>query len=210
MTVQASSPLIVGPTEANLGRAVDLLRRGGVVAYPTETLYGLGGRADSEEAIARIYRIKGRAETKPLPLIAADIGQVDRVAVLAGKARELAEKHWPGPLTLILPASVPLPRGVDPAGKIAVRVSPQPIAAALAAGLPCPLISTSANASGSPGVSTAADVLASLGPDSPPDRLPDLIIDAGPAPGGAGSTIVEIIDGAIKVLREGALDSGSL
>ena len=182
--------------------AAAVLRRGGIVVYPTETLYGLGARADDGPALERLARAKLRAEGKPLPLIAADLAQVERVAVLAGAAARVAARLWPGPLTLVLPARA----GVHPAitagtGTVGVRIPGSEVARVLAAAAGAPLVSTSANPSGGPPPSTVAALAPSL------VEAVDHVLDGGPTPGGAPSTVVEIgPDGSVRVLRAGAVE----
>ncbi len=153
MKPEQGSERIRGIDPRSLNRAVEMLRQGGVVAYPTETFYGLGCLADNTEAVERIFRIKGREEDKPLPLIVADEEMAFEVARTGGTgaaalAPDLAKVFWPGPLTLVLRAGRDFPKGVAPQGKIALRVSSHPTAQALARNLDNPLVSTSANTSG--------------------------------------------------------------
>lgn len=186
--------------ERRVKAAAEVLRRGGIVVYPTETLYGLGALADDGPALERLARAKLRPEGKPLPLIAADRAQVERVAVLEGAAARVADRLWPGPLTLVLPARA----GVHPAitaggGTVGIRIAGSPVARALAAGAGGPLVSTSANPSGG----------------RPPTRVEELdpalvaavdhVLDGGPAPGGAPSTVVVVDAGGVRVVRAGAV-----
>lgn len=180
------------PSESVLAEAAEVLSRRGVVAYPTETFYGLGAAALDEDACQRVFEIKGRPRDSPLPWILADVGQIETVARLDEVARLLVSRFWPGPLTLI----VPLSRGQ---GTVAVRVSSLPIARALARRLGAPITSTSANRAGEPAPVTADEVAERL-------QGVDLLLDGGPSAGGLPSTIVDLSAGGRPVLvRAGAV-----
>jgi L-threonylcarbamoyladenylate synthase len=181
--------------------AVEALRSGGVVAFPTETFYGLAVDPRSARAVARIVELKQRLPDRPLPLIAADVDQVRAHAgVMTPLAERLAAGAWPGPLTLIIPASRDLFEGAHlSAGTIGVRVPADSIARALAAAFGHPITSTSANLSGQPPASAADDVLATFG-----DGV-DVLIDAGPTPGGPPSTIVDATGDRPILVRDGAM-----
>ncbi len=186
---------------AALAEAAAAIRRGAVVAYPTETLYGLAADPAREDAVAAVFAVKGRGSGEPLPLIAADTIAASRLAATWSEAHaRLAAAFWPGPLTLV----VPLRPGVVAAGvtagraDVAVRVSSHPVAHALAASAPSGLITaTSANRSGSPPAATADAVALALG-----DALA-LIVDGGAAPGGPASTIVDVSHGPPRLIRPG-------
>jgi len=199
------APLILHAGPRSLTRAVQVLAKGGVIAYPTETLYGLGGPAYDPSAVARVFRIKGREATKPLPLIVADPEMAAEVAVMSGPARDLAGLFWPGPLTLVLRARKTFPAGVSPGGRLALRVSSHPVAQALARRLAEPLISTSANRSGRPGPVLADQVAQGLAADPP-----DLILENDPCPGGPGSTILDLTVTPPRILRAGAVPETEL
>ena len=181
--------------------AVACLRAGGVVAYATDTLYGLGVDPSNARAVEQLYRIKGRAVDQAIPLIAASLAQVEASAgTLAPLARRLAERCWPGPLTLVVPAWPGLADGVHGGTKtVAVRVPAHAVARALAAGLGGPITSTSANRSGEPPTALPDVVAKTLG------ALIDTLIDTGPAPGGPPSTIVDVTGDAPVLLRAGAV-----
>lgn len=201
-------PPIVPADAHGIARAAGLLRDGGLVAVPTETVYGLAARADSDEAVARIYRAKGRPDFNPLIVHVPDIGAAERLAVLDDRARTLAAAFWPGALTLVLPrrADAGLAAAVT-AGlpTVALRC---PAHAAMrdllgAAGLP--LAAPSANRSGGVSPTTAAHVATSLG-----DRV-DLVLDGGACAQGLESTIVALRDGgAWQILRPGPITQAQL
>jgi L-threonylcarbamoyladenylate synthase len=193
------------PDTENLAEAVRILREGGVIAFPTETFYGLGADARNEAAIEKIFRIKGRDFKNPLPLIVASNQEViSFVEEIPEAAQILMNAFWPGPLTLVFRASSSvLPRLTADTGKIGIRVSSHPIARFLAEGLGGPLTATSANLSGGPECSSADAVINALG------DFPDAVIDGGKTPGGKGSTVLDVAVFPPRILREGAI-SGDL
>lgn len=187
--------------------AVKLLRRAGVIVYPTETFLAVGCDAASEEAVARIYQVKRRAATKPLPLVAPDRGMVARYADLSAAPEPLLA-CWPGPLTLVLPARGlrVVPALLDTEGKVAVRVTPHPAAQALGLAIDSLLTASSANMQ----AHRPARVVAELEEDLA--RAVDGILDMDPEPsGGLPSTIVEPLEnGTVRVWREGAIPLTSI
>jgi L-threonylcarbamoyladenylate synthase len=189
------------PDEEKLAEAVRVLREGGVVAFPTETFYGLGADARNEAAVEKIFRIKGRNFRNPLSVIVANDREViPLVEEIPAAAKILMQTFWPGPLTLIFRAAPSVSsRLTGGTGKIGIRVSSHPIARFLAAGLAGPLTATSANPSGGPECSSADAVIRTLG------DLPDAVIDEGATPGGAGSTILDVTGFPPRILREGAI-----
>ena len=190
-----------------IARAAQILRDGGLVAVPTETVYGLAARADSDEAVARIYEAKGRPSFNPLIVHVSSIAQAERIAHVDAVARRLMEAHWPGPLTLVLvrregaglaPA---VTAGLD---TIALRMPDHPAMKALLEELGAPLAAPSANRSGFISPTTPQHVLASL------EGRIDAVLDGGACPAGVESTIVAVRQGGeIEVLRPGPLDFGS-
>jgi L-threonylcarbamoyladenylate synthase len=187
------------PLEAKVAAAAGALRRGGVVAYPTETFYGLGALAADAAAVERLVRVKGRPDGKPLPLLGADLSQVEQVAQLSPLARRLAAVLWPGPLTLVVPARPGLHVAITGGGgTVGVRVTSSPLAAALARAAGGPLVATSANLAGQPPAAAAAALDPAL-----VARL-DLVLDGGPTPGGLPSTVVAVEGARLRLLRPGA------
>jgi L-threonylcarbamoyladenylate synthase len=184
-----------------VARGISLLKRGGVVAFPTDTVYGLGAAADSPRAVARIYEVKDRPADKPLPMLLARVAQIEEVArPLSPLARLLAEKLLPGALTLVLTKSGSVPDFVTAGGTtVAVRIPAHPVPLALIEGLGVPVLNTSANLSGRPSALTAGEVSAKF-----VDKV-DLVIDGGRCPGGKESTIVDATGEVPVILREGAL-----
>ena len=194
------------PDETLIAEAVGILKAGGVVAYPTETFYGLGADGTNEEAIKRIFLIKGRAFHNPLPVI---IGAEDELTALATGVNEIGRRlmkaFWPGPLTIIFPACPHVsPRLTGNTGKIGIRISCNPIASRLVRTLGGPLTATSANLSGTAESTSGQEVLSSVG------NLLDAVIDGGVTPGGAGSTIVDITCQPPVIVREGIIAASRL
>lgn len=177
------------------------LRRGGIVALPTDTFYGLAVDPASAAAVRALFDLKGRDAGAALPLIAASIEQVEAFCgPLAGTTRRLAEAFWPGPLSLVwaAPAAV-APEVHAGLGTVAIRVPAHALARALAAAFGRPVTATSANPSGAPPARTVAD----LGAIARDPRV--LVIDGGPAPGGAPSTIVDARQDPPALVRAGEI-----
>lgn len=192
---------MIGNGEA-IVKAAAILRAGGLVAMPTETVYGLAGDATCARAVAAIYAAKDRPTFNPLIAHVLDGEAATREAVLDANARKLAEAFWPGPLTLVAPVArggriCELARaGLD---SVALRAPSHPVARALIEAAGVPLAAPSANRSGRVSPTSAAHVLADLG-----GRI-DLILDAGPASIGVESTIIACLNGAPLLLRHGAI-----
>ena len=186
--------------EERIEAAAAVLRRGGLVAYPTETFYGLGALARDAAAVARLAAAKGRPDGKPLPLLAADRAAVEEVAVLSPRAARIADRLWPGALTLVLPARAGLPPEVTAGtGTVGIRVPGSEVARALARAAGGAIVSTSANPSGEPPPADAAALSPALRA-----RL-DAVLDAGPAPGGLPSTIVAVNEEELRLVRIGVI-----
>jgi L-threonylcarbamoyladenylate synthase len=189
------------PDDAGLTRAAEALRAGELVAFPTETVYGLGADAGDADAIARIFAAKGRPADNPLIVHLADAEGIQRVARdVTPLARDLAARFWPGPLTLVLEAGPNLP-SITTGGlhTVAVRVPDHPVATALLRAAAIPVAAPSANRSGRPSPTTAAHVLEDLGP------AVDIVLDGGACPVGVESTVVDARGERPVVLREGTI-----
>src|SRR3990172_3895887 len=182
-------------------KGIAILKRGGVIAYPTDTVYGLGAGIKFTKAIERIYEIKERPRNMALPLLLADYYQLaDLAKSISPLAMQLVHSYWPGALTLVLPAISGVPDIVTAGGKtVAVRIPAYPVPIALAKGLKMPIVGTSANLSGKPSPLTAEEVFAQLG-----DRV-DFIIDGGRCPGGKESTIIDVSGAKPVLVRVGAI-----
>ena len=185
--------------EPQLAEAVTAIRGGGVVAFPTDTLYGLAADPRQPDALRRLMDLKGRAAEKTVALIAGSLEQAREVAMLDENALRLATLYWPGPLTLVVPALPHIQEPVRSAtGHVGVRVPAHAVARALALAAGTPLTATSANPSGSP---------ATADPDEVARLLPglEILVDAGILAGGPPSTLVQLDHGVARVLREGAI-----
>jgi L-threonylcarbamoyladenylate synthase len=197
--------LAAGPQ--GIAQAARILESGGLVAVPTETVYGLAARADSAAAVAKIYAAKGRPDFNPLIVHVPGLAAAERYADFTAAARDLAAAHWPGPLTLVVPrrADAGLAEAVT-AGlpTIALRAPAHPVMQALLAAVDFPLAAPSANRSGFISPTTAAHVLASL------DGRIDMVLDGGATMAGVESTIVAVrADGTVEELRPGPLAIGA-
>jgi L-threonylcarbamoyladenylate synthase len=182
-------------------RAAAMIRAGGVVAYPTDTLYGLAADPRNADAVARLFAVKARAADQAIPLIATDLRQVERdVGRPTDLARRLASKFWPGPLTLIIAASPAIQPSVHGgSGRVAVRVPDHAVARMLAAECGCAITSTSANLAGQPAPGRADEIVPPLR-----DCLAALL-DGGPTAGGRPSTIVDATGPEPVLVREGVV-----
>ena len=196
------------PADAiGIAAAVGVLAAGGIVALPTETVYGLAADATDPAAVARIFAAKGRPGFNPLIVHIADLDTAAALVEINDTARALASRFWPGPLTLVLPArasnriTAAVTAGLP---TLAVRVPAHPVMAAVLRGFGRPLAAPSANASGTISPTTAAHVAASLG-----DGVP-LIVDGGPTSGGIESTIVGVHGDLVTLLRPGGIPADTL
>ena len=180
---------------------ISILKQGGIVAFPTDTVYGLGAWANNQQAVERVYRVKERPQNIALPLLLAHTSQISEVAEPVPQiVWLLAHNFLPGALTLVLHKSNSVPDIVTAGGiTVAIRIPAHPIPVALVEGLGAPIIGTSANLSGKPSALTADDVYSQFG-----DKI-DLVIDGGRCPGGRESTIVDVTKETPVVLRAGAI-----
>ncbi len=182
-----------------ISRALEILHRGGLVTFPTDTVYGVGALVFDGAAVESIYVAKDRPIEKAIPVLIADADDMDKVGTdIPDIARRIAARFFPGPLTCIIPKQPTLPSAVSATSTVGVRVPDHDVARALlrAAG---PMAVTSANISGQPSPSTAEEVFAQLN-----GRI-ELIIDGGKTPGGVPSTVVDCTSDEIKILREGPI-----
>lgn len=192
--------------QQQIKRGISILKQGGIVAFPTDTVYGLGACMSLSEAVERVYEVKERSRDMPLPLLLADISEINKVAESVPPiAWTLIHRFWPGGLTIVLPKSNFVPAIVTAGGNtVGIRIPAHPIPIALIKGLGAPIVGTSANLSGKPSPLTADEVHAQLG-----NRI-DMIIDGGRCPGGTESTIVDVTGKTPVILREGAISREEL
>ena len=183
-----------------------VLRRHGILAVPTETFFGLAVNPFQEEALDRLFALKDRAPEKPVLVLVDGPGMLNQVVrEVPGLARRLMENFWPGPLTIILPSLSHLSRRLTAGtGTIAVRQPRQPLTCRLITALGHPITGTSANRSGRPPLVGAAEVAEEFGEGV------DLILDAGPCPGGLPSTIVDVTGASLRLVRTGAISPVAL
>ena len=184
-------------TDEAIRAAGFLMKQGGVVVYPTETVYGLGCVPSDTDASQRVCEIKQRAD-KPLPLICADIVAARKIVEMDSAAEKLAARFWPGPLTMVLPTKVKYSMWVNHgASTLGVRVSPHPVASMLAKEAGGVIVSTSANISGDEPAISASEARDIFG------NKVDIIIDGGRSQGGESSTVVDLTGEEVWLLRKG-------
>ncbi len=186
------------PDRRSISQAAGIIKKGGLVAFPTETVYGLAANAQDEKAVERLYKVKNRPRNKPFAVQVCDIGAVEDICgcKLTKEAAALADKFWPGPLTVILKSK----KGEN----IGFRMPRHNIALSLIRRAKVPICVPSANLSGNRPPTTAGDVLKEL------DGKIDLVIDGGPTNVGVESTVVDLTVKPSKILREGVITRSSL
>jgi L-threonylcarbamoyladenylate synthase len=194
-----NTDILPASSDDTILRALAILKAGGLVAFPTDTVYGVGALAFDGEAIESIYAAKDRPVEKAIPILISDVDELGKVGIdIPETALRLASRFWPGPLTILVPKRAELPESVSANATVGVRVPDHDIARALlrAAG---PMAVTSANLSGGPSPVSAEEVFEQLG-----GRIP-LIIDGGRTPGGVPSTLVDCTTPELRILREGPI-----
>jgi len=194
-----------GLTDGDVDQILSFLRAGGVIGFPTDTAYGLGADPFHESAVRRIFEIKGRPETKPILLLVNSIEMVSRLSRVPETAITLADRFWPGPLTLVLPALGNVPRIVTAGtATIGVRWPAAPFAIRMIGRLDTPITATSANSSGQPAAATVQEMQSQLG-----GQL-EMMIDGGPLPAPGGSTVLDLTVEPPLLLREGPVSFDAL
>lgn len=193
------------PGAEAVARAASIIRKGGVVAVPTDALYTLVADPVNLAAVGRVFKAKGRESTRSLPLLVSDLLMAEELAAeVTSRFYLLARRFWPGPLTIIVPASARVPLKVTGnTGRLALRQSRAPVAQLLIESLGQPVISTSANISGQPTSRTGIEVFAAM------DGSVDLVLDGGVC-AGQGSTTVDITEPYWRVIKEGAVTEKEL
>jgi len=195
-----------GKTDSVVKQAIAILRHGGVIVYPTETVYGIGCDPFDAAACDRVRAIKGRGDDKPFLLLAADAAQVERsTGPLTGAAALLAGTFWPGPLTLVLRVREDFPGWLKGhSGGVAFRVTPHPLAAALAVGFGAPIVSTSANHSGHPPAVSYREAIDQFA------GTVDIVLDTPAIMQGIASTIVDVTGAEPVIIREGGISRDAI
>ena len=186
--------------------AADILRKGGLVVFPTETVYGIGADAFNEKACSRIFEVKKRPESKPLIVLISHIKDLENVVKeVPDIARPFIEKFWPGPLSIVFKKNEKLPETVTACGdKVAVRLTSHPFIKELISETGFPLVAPSANISGNPSKTKAEDTFAEL------KGLADMIIEGDESLSGKESTIIDVTGEKVRILREGAVNREAL
>ena len=190
----------------NFFQAVDALKRGEIIVFPTETLYGLGADALNDAAVEKVFLLKARDPAMPIPVLVASQAMLfTLVAAIPVAAKKLMDRFWPGPLTLVLRAreGVPSPL-LNNQGGVGVRISSQPLAMQLVKALGHPLIATSANPSGQEPARTIAEAKRYF------ETQVRIFLDGGTLTSRTGSTVVEVIEDQVKIIREGDISASEL
>ncbi len=198
--------------QEKIEQAAEIIRKGGIVAFPTETVYGLGADFLNKQAVDRIFKVKKRPKGKPLTVQIQDIASLEELACdIPAFAYQLISRFWPGPLTLVLPARRPVLRSFSEGGSfsvggkakekgtIGVRIPNNRVARSLIKASQTPLVVPSANLSGEPAAQTADEVLQTF------DGLIEMVIDAGRVELGVASTVADLSVSPYRILREGAI-----
>lgn len=202
--MKSSTTVLPGRDPQAIQQAHATLLRGSLVAFPTDTVYGLGALVHNPTGIEQLYVVKGRQIDKAIPILLSDVSQLSQVAAqVDSRIMRLAERFWPGPLTLVVPRHPSLPEALSPYPTVGVRIPDHPLALELLKQTG-PLATTSANLSNQPSATTAQQVLQQLS-----GRIP-LILDGGRTPGGVSSTVVDCSGAELVILRPGPLSLDQL
>ncbi len=201
-----SARVISGMDPEAIDVAARTLEAGGLIVFPTDTVYGVAASVDRPDAVARIYLAKGRPLERPIPVLVSNVAQIYRLATeVDPRVERLVRRYWPGALTIAVPAAPWLPHEVvRDTGRVGLRMPDHPLALAIIEAAGGSLATTSANRSGEREARTAEEAVAALG-----ERV-DLIVDGGASPGGVPSTVVVVDRGGIEVVRAGAIDPAEI
>jgi len=191
------------PEAAVIKKAVDFIRAGEVIVYPTETFYGLGVDVFNEKAIKKLYKLKQRDYGLPISILVSDLEMLQRVVKeVSDSARQLIKSFWPGPLTMCFPANATIAKSlITNTGKIGVRISSHPVATAIVRELGGPITTTSANPSSFPPSLNIKHILNYFN-----NRLP-YVLDAGESEPSRGSTVIDVAGDTMAVIRDGAISA---
>jgi len=199
-TFETTMPVLKA-TAKNIQEASRVVKNGGLVVYPTDTVYGLGCDPFNVRAVERVFKVKGERKEKPLPILASDIKFIEKIAHINEKARKIAEKHWPGPLTLVVPKKPVLPNIVTCGlASVGVRIPNHTVAIQLINLCDGLLIGTSANKTGEKSPRNAQEASKQI------CEKVDIVLDDGPTPLGQESSIVDLTSEKPRMLREGPLN----
>jgi len=191
---------VLKATLENIREASKVVKNGGLVIYPTDTVYGLGCDPFNVRAVERVFKVKGERKDKPLPILASNIKFIEKIAYINEKARKIAERHWPGPLTLVVPKKPILPSIVTCGlASVGVRIPNHTVAIQLINLCNGLLVGTSANKTGEKSPKTAREANKQLG------EQVDIVLDDGPTPLGQESSIIDLTSKKPKMLREGPI-----
>lgn len=195
--------ILDGQDKAAIKEAAEILEAGHLVAFPTDTVYGLGAKVTDSRAIERLYHVKGRSTAKGIPILIADISDLSMLAArVPPTAQELIDAYWPGPLTVILRGKQDLPANLSPDDTFAVRMPDNEIARRFIRAAGGAVATTSANRSGKPPALSAEEVIEALGTDI------EAVLDGGPVSIGIASTIIDFVSDSPKIIRQGPIRLG--
>ncbi len=196
--------ILKSTTESCLDRALEILESGGIVAFPTDTVYGIGTSAFNNEAVLSLFEAKGRSRMQAVPVLISSMAQIDTVTTgLSDLARSLAEKYWPGPITLVLSKNTNLAEAVSPSDTVGVRMPKHEFAKSLLDAVG-PLAVTSANITGHQSLSGADEVFQAM------KGKIELVIDGGKTPGQVPSTVVDCTGMKPVIIREGPISQAEI
>lgn len=191
---------VLKATVDNIREASKVVKNGGLIVYPTDTVYGLGCDPFNVRAVERVFKVKGERKEKPLPILASDIKFIEKIAYINEKAKKIAEKYWPGPLTLVVPKKPVLPNIVTCGlASVGVRIPNHTVAIQFISFCDGLLVGTSANKTGEKSPKTAREANKQLG------EQVDIVLDEGPTPLGQESSIIDLTSKKPKMLREGPI-----